>query len=167
VRSKNALQSIERLFYNLMPTVTGPCDTQDFSSAVDFGENGQAYVYLYDAVYDGVDLSFEAFQHMHDLVVRSREVVRACACPGDEGCFRCIAHPRSTEVASKDVTTAILNAIEVQLRLPARLIELAASSFSLELAEDETVPCTACGQPIAGEARFCSNCGQKASALAT
>jgi hypothetical protein len=65
------------------------------------------------------------------------------------------------------VTTAILDAIEVQLREPAKVIELADNSFSLELAEEETVPCTACGQPIAGEARFCSNCGQKAPALAT
>jgi DEAD/DEAH box helicase domain-containing protein len=167
LRSKNALQSIERLFYNLMPTVTGPCDTQDLSSAVDFGDNGQAYVYLYDAVYDGVDLSFEAFSRMHDLVVRSGEVVRACKCSGDEGCFRCIANPRSTDVASKEVTTAILDAIDAQLQAPAKVSELADSSFSLELPEEESVPCTACGQPISGAARFCGNCGQKAPALAT
>jgi DEAD/DEAH box helicase domain-containing protein len=162
--AKSALASIERLLYSLFPTVSGPCDTQDFSSAVEFADDGNAYVYLYDTVYDGVDLTIGAFDRITDLIDRSVERLTACSCVSDEGCFRCIANPRAAEPSSKRITGLILSAVRNSLQAKPTITRSGEEVFASDLLDDVRVECPACRHPNTATARFCSNCGQKVSA---
>ena len=66
--AKSALGSCERLLAGLFPTISGPCDTQDFSSFSEILRDGNAVIYLYDMVYDGVDLTTGAYEMMDQLI---------------------------------------------------------------------------------------------------
>lgn len=62
------LASIERLMVNLFPIIAGPCDTQDVSSGIEKGADGSVSIYLYDNVYDGVNLTEIAFAKIVSLL---------------------------------------------------------------------------------------------------
>lgn len=109
--AQSALQSCERLLWSLFPTVTGPCDTQDFSSASQVASDGGAEIYLYDLVYDGADLAIGAFERMPDLLQKALERLCDCDCVLDEGCFRCIANPRIEEATSKIASRQLLETL--------------------------------------------------------
>lgn len=159
--AKLALASIERLFYSLFPTVSGPCDAQDFSSAVEVLDDGKAYIYLYDAVYDGVGLTIGAFDRMTDLIDRSLERIQACSCPEDAGCFRCIANPRAEEPSSKLVTARILRVVRGALESTPTVVRSSMDSFASGLMDDVKVDCPACAHPNLPSARFCNDCGER------
>ncbi len=156
-----ALGSIERLFCSLFPTVTGPCDPQDYSSATEEAQDGSASVYLYDNVFDGVDLTTAAFDHALALVRRAKDRIEACSCKVDEGCFRCIANPRANEPASKRVALAVLAAIEGSLEGEPTSRYQSDVTLSEELVEGNRVACKECGSLNGANAKFCSNCGGK------
>jgi DEAD/DEAH box helicase domain-containing protein len=154
-----ALQSCERLLWGLFPTVSGPCDKQDFSSASEVDADGTASIYLYDMVYDGVGLTMLACNRMADLVDKAIERLQQCSCESDAGCFRCIAHPLSNETASKVATTQILDCLRDELAGTCKVTE--AEDDSLLHDVPSTKPCSACQSPLKSDARFCSNCGEK------
>src|SRR5262249_35439733 len=79
-RAKSALASCERLIASLFPTVGGPCDTQDYSSFSEVRKDGSATIYLYDMVFDGVDLTSGAFNMMEQLIEKSLERLTTCDC---------------------------------------------------------------------------------------
>ena len=153
-----ALSGVERLVTGLFPTVSGPCDTQDYSSAVDRLTNGNNALFLYDTVYDGVDLTTMAFEKMPELIEKSIERVNACTCEEDEGCFRCIANPRSDEASSKRATLNLLTAIQAVLLEKTPTITVNENDWATS-GEEVEITCKQCGHKIVSNARFCSECG--------
>jgi len=154
--AKAALVTSARLFGSLFPTITGPCDATDYSATADFPKNAPPAVYLYDMVQYGVGLSIEAYGRMADLVSRSIELVRACDCGIDEGCFQCVRNPQSEVPASRAATLSLLEMIEAELSQPPKLIQETAADAAPSVAA-----CADCHAPRPPAARFCSNCGSK------
>lgn len=162
--AKAALQSCERLLCSLFPTITGSCDRQDFSSASEITADGQAAIYLYDMVYDGVDLTTAAFDRMQDLVSHASERLSQCECDSDDGCFKCIANPHYPEPSSKVGTAILLTAIQEMLSEDPVSITQPPDGTRIEPVEAVDAPCSACGDSTNRGDRFCRNCGQKLEA---
>jgi DEAD/DEAH box helicase domain-containing protein len=160
--AKSALQSCERLLSSLFPTISGPCDAQDFSSGSDANFNGGAALYLFDMVYDGVDLTTGAFERMPELIARALERVAECTCESDEGCFKCIKNPRVEEPASKKATRRLLESLrEALAATPERR---AADPDEPADHPAANTACPTCGHPASADDRFCRNCGTKLQA---
>ncbi|MCA8988478.1 MAG: DEAD/DEAH box helicase [Planctomycetaceae bacterium] len=160
VSPNSALLGVERLFYSMFPTISGPCDTQDFAAAIDRTNKNEAFIILYDNVYDGVELTDKAFDLMPELVDKSLERVASCQCNDDTGCFRCVANPRNDDRTSKTATVHLLKAIqEIFNTLTPAIIDY---RDRIVRYEDRVVAtCTACGHPLMATSRFCSECGNK------
>jgi len=160
VGAKSALQSCERLLNSLFPTVSGPCDAQDFSSGSDANINGGAALYLFDMVYDGVDLTTGAFERVPELISHALKRVADCTCDSDEGCFKCIKNPRVEEPASKKSTKRMLEALRDALAVaPTRR-----AGEPIEPPgpmEHPICPNLKCGRPVTTEDQYCRNCGTK------
>ncbi len=148
---------------SLFPTVAGPCDTQDYSSAVDRLVTDEMALFLFDTAYDGVGLTDAAFGHMGELVNRALERVQTCSCPTDTGCFRCIANPRSDDPSSKVATITLLN--EVRTVMDSRSPELRETERDWDslLIESGKLTCK-CGHLQDVSAKFCSECGERMGA---
>jgi DEAD/DEAH box helicase domain-containing protein len=159
--AKSALSSCERLFVNLFPTISGPCDTQDFSSFSDVMKDGSAALYLYDMVYDGVDLTTGAFDKVGELVDKSVDRLGTCDCVTDSGCFRCIANPRVDENTSKSATERLLLVIQQILRREQPVVTKPAVTDTDTLIAEAPITCTSCKTTIAKGDRFCKNCGER------
>jgi len=160
-RSRSALASCERLIASLFPTISGPCDTQDYSSFSDVQRDGSAVIYLYDMVYDGVDLTTSAFDMMGQLIDKSFERLTTCDCATDEGCFRCIANPRVEERASKEGTARLLRIIQQIISTETPQVTLPTPGSTADLAPDVKASCPSCSATVAQGDRFCRNCGEK------
>lgn len=155
----SALQSCERLIRSLFPTISGPCDKQDFSSASEVLPDGQAAIYLYDMVYDGVDLTTAAFDRVCELVQKATERLRNCECDVEEGCFKCIANPHYPDPASRTATGVLLDAIgDIVCQMTP--VVTRNSDNTASLVEVRTRACPGCGDMVKVGDRFCSNCGQ-------
>jgi len=155
-----SLQATERLLCSLFPTVAGPCDAQDFSSGIERLPSGEYAIFLYDLVYDGVGLTEAAVATIGQLVGNSLERLDACSCPGDEGCFRCVANPREDQRASKAATRQLLQAIANALRDEAPTVIRAERDWAVELQSETALSCRRCGATVRADSRFCSNCGE-------
>lgn len=155
------LQSTERLLCSLFPTISGPCDPQDFSSGVERLPTGQYAIFLYDLVYDGVDLTKIAFGKIGELVENSLDRLNACTCPSDEGCFRCIANPRVKECVSKAATRQLLQAIADVLRNETPTVAQSERDWAADLQIADSMTCSRCNTTVIRSARFCPNCGEK------
>ena len=161
LEAKSALQSCERLLCSLFPTVAGPCDTQDFSSASQILKSEEAEIYLYDQVYGGADLAVEAFDRILDLLEHSKTRLDNCCCTTDEGCFRCIDNPREDEVTSKLATLRFLKTLIDTISLETPRIQR--NEFPEEdlLSSESTSICPTCQVTVSPSQKFCMNCGQK------
>jgi len=157
--ARTAMQSCERLLWGLFPTVSGPCDKQDFSSASELDTDGSASIYLYDMVYDGVGLTTIACDRISELVHKAIERLEQCGCESDEGCFRCVANPLSNEATSKKATHWMLTQFRQELTGECVVTENACEQ-SYETAQP-TKPCSTCEAPVNPSDRFCRNCGEK------
>lgn len=157
--AETALRSCERLLWSLFPTITGPCDTQDFSSACQIA--GDADIYLYDLVYDGADIAFAAFDRMSDLLEKSLERLNECECEGDEGCHRCIANPRIEEPTSKIATRKLLEAILEAMSSVTPTVSHKEPTDEETLSAEPPKTCAneECGVSIPARSKFCLNCG--------
>jgi len=158
--AKAGLEATARLFGSLFPTVTGPCDSSDYSATEDCPKDGPPAVYLYDMVPYGVGLAIEAYEQMAVLVDRAVEQVRNCPCGTDEGCFQCVRNPQAEVAASKTATLILLEMIANELSTP---------PVVTQTIQDSTPPvsigsCQTCGASLQPKARFCSNCGTKLEA---
>ncbi|HBN75944.1 MAG TPA: hypothetical protein DD473_09020 [Planctomycetaceae bacterium] len=155
-----ALSGVERLFMSLFATISGPCDTQDYAAAVDRTNKDEPFIILYDNVYDGVELTDKAFDLMPELVEKSLERVESCQCEGDEGCFRCIANPRSDDRSSKSATIRLLQAIQQVFNQEKP--QITDYRDQINHYEDEIIlSCPACQQTLKANVKFCSECGTK------
>jgi DEAD/DEAH box helicase domain-containing protein len=159
--ARPALSSAERLLVSLFPTISGPCDTQDFSSFSEIMKDGSASIYLYDMVYDGVDLTTGAFDKAQQLVEKSLDRLNTCDCPTDTGCFRCIANPRSDERTSKDATRQFLLIVKEILSCETPTVTTPVVAGIDTLAAEAPTTCPSCSAVIAKGDRFCKNCGEK------
>jgi DEAD/DEAH box helicase domain-containing protein len=155
--AKAALETIARLFGSLFPTVTGPCDTSDYSATADIPRDAAPAVYLYDMVPYGVGLTVEAYHRMADLVDRATERVASCPCAADDGCFQCVRNPQAEVPASKHATLALLRMIQNELTSPA-VVTAAVPEEAVSVPLETCPTCQAARSPTA---RFCSNCGTK------
>lgn len=161
--AKTALTSCERLLSSLFPTISGPCDIQDFSSFSEVLKDGSAAIYLYDNVYDGVDLTTGAFDKIQQLLDKSLERLTTCDCKEDAGCFRCIANPRVSEPTSKDATARLLKALQNMIATETPKVILRTDDPAALLAPDAAMTCPSCSASIVKGDRFCKNCGHKLS----
>jgi DEAD/DEAH box helicase domain-containing protein len=159
-----ALEACERLISGLFPTISGPCDTQDFSSAVDKLPTGELAVFLYDAVYDGVGLTFFAFEQMTELLRKSLERVSSCECEEDCGCFSCVANPNKERPASKHDARLILQTLLHIFESESPRHQTITDDWSETLEQTAAVSCSTCNSAVKAADRFCPNCGTKMSA---
>lgn len=157
--ARSALQSCERLLRGLFPAVSGPCDSQDFSSASEIDADGSASIYLYDMVYDGVGLTVCAMDRMSDLIAKAIERLEQCECDTDEGCFKCVANPLSNESASKQATCLMLLRLSQELAFIPRKSSTEEESITHE--EPELHSCPDCKSLVGKGVKFCSECGKK------
>ncbi len=156
-----ALESCERLLGGLFPTISGPCDTQDFSSAVDQLQTREFAIFLYDAVYDGVGLTFEAFEHMKPLVQKATERLQHCECCEDEGCFRCVANPNRERPASKSDAELVLRELLTELGDHVPHLQTITTDWLSTIEQTAGSPCPTCQSLVKHSDRFCANCGHK------
>lgn len=156
-----ALSSAERLLVSLFPTISGPCDTQDFSSFSEIMKDRSAVIYLYDMVYDGVDLTTGAFDKVQQLVEKSLDRLITCECQADAGCFRCIANPRVDERTSKDATKRLLLIVKDLLSSETPTVTTPVIADVDMLSAEAPITCPSCSTVIAKGDRFCKNCGEK------
>ncbi|MCC7337715.1 MAG: DEAD/DEAH box helicase [Pirellulaceae bacterium] len=159
VRLDTALASIERLMANLFPTVSGPCDSQDYSSGIDRTRTGELAIFLYDNVYDGVNLTEIVFDRLPELLGKVRQRVESCDCSDDAGCVRCIADPMRESLSSKVATLSTLQSLQdiLESKTPAT-VEFAPSDEAGSFSPTE-VECPACQAQVKIPCKFCSNCG--------
>ena len=160
-----ALEACERVLCGLFPTISGPCDTQDFSSGVDKLPTGELAVFLYDAVYDGVGLTFVAFDQMKELIQKALERVSSCECQDDTGCFSCVANPNKERPASKHDARLILEALLSVLESENARQQTVTSDWTASLEQTATVNCSACSSTLKATDRFCPNCGTKSNTV--
>lgn len=158
---QSTLFSVERLLASLFPTISGPCDTQDFSSAVDRLATEENAIFLFDTVFDGVDLTSAAFDKISELVGKSIERVEQCSCLSDEGCFRCIANPLADSPASKLATLELLRSIATVFQ--SKIPELSHTERDWDAAFEAppVKSCGTCGHAVTSGSKFCSECGSK------
>lgn len=161
--ARSALQSCERLLGSLFPTVSDPCDTQDFSSSSEIWMDGQAAIYLYDMVYDGVDLTTSVFDRIFELLERSLDRLTSCECNNDEGCFRCIANPRIQELASKIATGKLLSTLKKIIASEEPTVTRTIPTLLDQMGSESPLKCRTCETVTPISAKFCSNCGEKLS----
>lgn len=105
-----ALHGLEHLLIGLMPTVA-LCDRRDLGSAFaeQFGEDGVARIYLYDAYPGGIGLAERGFSQMARLLERAYDVAIGCGCAS--GCPSCIQAgwcTREQEPLDKEATVYLL-----------------------------------------------------------
>jgi len=160
-RIEVVLGSIERLMVNLFPIIAGPCDSQDFSSGIEKSNSGDLVLYLYDNVYDGVNLTSIAFDNVRQLLEKVEDRIHSCDCVDDCGCVRCIADPMREAPSSKQEALLVVG----------RLIAIftgenpTTKTFPRPDAGIETisseVECSKCQTLVLASAKFCSNCGNR------
>ena len=161
---EEALRGLERLIRGLFPTISAPCDTQDFSSGIDTVATGEIAVFLYDAVYDGVGLTETAFHHMQPLLERAKERLMQCSCEDDEGCFRCVRDPRKEQPSSKADTHMLIDVILEALSAENPDVVSADVGWEDQMTQTANLKCERCDDKITAKDRFCSNCGFKLGA---
>ena len=163
-RPESSLQGLERLMRGLFPTISGPCDTQDFSSGTDSVATGEMAIFLYYAVYDGVGLTETAFHHMQSLVQRAEERLSSCSCEEDEGCFKCIRDPQKEQPASKADTALLIHAVLASLT--AEVPDVISTGHELigDIRQTANLKCERCDEGVTATDRFCPNCGFKLQA---
>jgi DEAD/DEAH box helicase domain-containing protein len=160
-RFEDALGSIERLMANLFPIVSGPCDSQDFSSGIERTNAGDHVLYLYDNVYDGVNLTSIAFDSMPSLLMKVEDRITTCDCQDDSGCVCCIADPsRNVPSSKKDTLLVIKHLLDIfNNENPSTKFF---SNFGKGIESTVTeIECLGCQSFMPATARFCSNCGHK------
>ena len=160
-----ALEACERLLCGLFPTISGPCDTQDFSSAIDKLPTGEQALFLYDAVYDGVGLTFIAFEHMTELLQKALERVSSCECQEDCGCFSCVANPNKERPASKQDARLILQTLLAVFESESPRLQNVTSDWTETFEQTAAVVCDTCQASVKTTDRFCPNCGTKVAAM--
>lgn len=154
-----AVASAERLMANLFPTVSGPCDSNDYSSGIDKTKTGELAIFLYDNVYDGVNLTELAFDRMPELLSKVQERIESCECIDDCGCIRCIADPMRETQSSKLATLHVVTTLKsiFQAESP-ETIEFGTGQ-EFDQTESSEVECPACQSLVSATSKFCSNCG--------
>jgi DEAD/DEAH box helicase domain-containing protein len=160
-RIEVVLGSIERLMANLFPIVAGPCDSQDFSSGIEKSNSGDLVLYLYDNVYDGVNLTSIAFDNIKSLLEKVEDRIRSCDCGVECGCVRCIADPMREAPSSKQDTLLVVNRLIAMLDGEKPITKhFPRPDAGIESMSTE-VECPKCQALVSASAKFCSNCGNR------
>jgi DEAD/DEAH box helicase domain-containing protein len=153
------LASIERLMVNLFPIIAGPCDTQDVSSGIEKNADGSVSIFLYDNVYDGVNLTEIAFEQMPSLLEKVEDRIRNCDCTDSNGCFRCVADPQRNSPSNKDDTIQVIQSILCTFASEAaKSVEFNRPNDGFHTESPEVV-CLVCNASQPAKAKFCSECG--------
>jgi ATP-dependent helicase YprA (DUF1998 family) len=142
----------------LYPTVSGPCDPQDYSSGVTKLSNGQMALVLYDMAYDGVELTRAAMDHMPQLVATAIRLIAGCKCDTDRGCIRCVQDPRQDHMTSKSATLVCLNALSESMHGLSPIMTDHGYGCDDLLITKQQAFCKRCGAKLTTGAKFCSEC---------
>lgn len=155
------LGSIERLMANLFPIVAGPCDSQDFSSGIEKTNAGELVLYLYDNVYDGVNLTSIAFDNIKPLLEKVEDRIQSCDCQLACGCVRCIADPMREATTSKEDSLCIVRALIDLLETENPPTKHFARPDAGIGSSSTDIECTTCQTLVSASSKFCSNCGTR------
>ncbi|MDZ4847870.1 MAG: DEAD/DEAH box helicase [Pirellulaceae bacterium] len=164
-RMEVVLGSIERLMANLFPIVSGPCDSQDFSSGIDKTNAGDLVLYLYDNVYDGVNLTAIAFDNIKSLLEKVEDRILSCDCAIESGCVRCIADPMREASSSKADSLLVARTL-IQMfesENPATR-HFPRPDAGLESAT-AVIECLKCTNVVSATTKFCPECGTRIEEL--
>ena len=159
------LGSIERLMANLFPIVAGPCDSQDFSSGIEKTKAGELVIYLYDNVYDGVNLTSIAFDNIKPLLIKVEERIQSCDCQLACGCVRCIADPMREATTSKEDSLCIVRALMDLLETENPTTKHFARPDAGIGSSSTDIECMTCQTLVSASWKFCSNCGTQVEEL--
>lgn len=154
-----ALSGCVRLFAQLFSTVVTNCASQDISSTFEM-KGDSIYIYLFDQVEGGIDITIGAYSKWEQLTDRVIERIEQCDCQEDTGCFRCIANPDEHESVSKTLSLKFLYALKDKLSGGDFCEQIFEASCEIS-APSYAKTCNACGSSEKIEAKFCSNCGEK------
>jgi len=164
-RIEVVLGSIERLMANLFPIVSGPCDSQDFSSGIDKSNAGDLVLYLYDNVYDGVNLTSIAFDNVKPLLEKVENRILSCDCVDECGCVRCIADPMREAPSSKaDSLLVVRTLIEMFVNENPTTRHFPRPDAGIESSTAE-INCSSCKAFVSANAKFCPECGTRIEEL--
>ena len=164
-RVEVVLGSIERLMANLFPIVAGPCDSQDFSSGIEKTNAGELVIYLYDNVYDGVNLTSIAFDNIKPLLEKVEDRIQSCDCQLECGCVRCIADPMREATTSKKDSLCIVRALIDLLETENPPTKHFARPDAGIGSSTTDIECTTCQTLVSASSKFCSNCGTQVEEL--
>ena len=164
-RIEVVLGSIERLMANLFPIVSGPCDSQDFSSGIDKSNAGDLVLYLYDNVYDGVNLTSIAFDNVKPLLEKVENRILSCDCVDECGCVRCIADPMREAPSSKaDSLLVVRTLIEMFENENPATRHFPRPDAGIESSTAD-INCSSCKAIVSANAKFCPECGTRIEEL--
>ena len=124
---------------------------------------GELALFLYDAVYDGVGLTYVAFEQMTELLRKALERVSTCECQEDSGCFSCVANPNKERPASKHDGRLILQTLLSVFESESPRHQTVTGDWSTTMEQTAAINCAACAAPVKVTDRFCPNCGTKMS----
>ncbi|MEZ6049183.1 MAG: DEAD/DEAH box helicase [Planctomycetaceae bacterium] len=155
---QSCLEACAALFFSLFPTLSAPCDQQDYASGVDYLITGEQAIFLYDRVEYGAGLTRSVFDYIEPLCERAIERVIQCACHDAQGCVRCIQSALRSRNVSK---TAVLIVLESLLRVlktetPNTSVDEQLSSSAYV---DSDWTCNTCNHQATQFTQFCWNCG--------
>ena len=153
------LGSIERLMANLFPIVAGPCDSQDFSSGIEKTNAGELVIYLYDNVYDGVNLTSIAFDNIKLLLEKVEDRIQSCDCVDNCGCVRCISDPMREAPGSKEDSLCVVRALIEMLENENTPTKHFARPDAGIGSSSTDIECRKCQTVVSASAKFCSECG--------
>ena len=164
-RVEVVLGSIERLMANLFPIVSGPCDSQDFSSGIDKSNAGDLVLYLYDNVYDGVNLTAIAFDNVKPLLEKVEDRIRSCDCIDECGCVRCIADPMREAPSSKAESLLVVRTlIEMFENENPSTRHFPRPDAGIESSTAD-IECSSCKSVVSANVKFCPECGTRIEEL--
>ncbi len=164
-RVEVVLGSIERLMANLFPIVSGPCDSQDFSSGIDKSNAGDLVLYLYDNVYDGVNLTAIAFDNVKPLLEKVEDRILSCDCVDECGCVRCIADPMRVAPSSKAESLLVVKTlIEMFENENPTTRHFPRPDAGIESSTAD-IECSSCKAVVSANAKFCPECGTRIEEL--
>ena len=150
--------AIARLIRGLFPVISGPCDLADFSTFSEIQSDRVSW-YLYDQVYDGIDLAIQAYPRVTELLEKALDRVSSCDCQDDGGCFACVRNPDQEDLASKGNCMFVLDEIVKDMCNS----EPKTAVFDVDVLEetDDVGVCPKCKASVSGTDVFCRNCGER------
>lgn len=118
-------------------------------------------IYLYDNVYDGVNLTSIAFDNIKPLLEKVEDRIQSCDCQLECGCVRCIADPTREATTSKVDSLYVVRAVIEMLETENPPTKHFARPDAGIGSSSTDIECTKCETLVSASAKFCSECGTR------